>query len=139
MSLRETIFAAIEATVTAACPLASVERMPSGDMQPGTEIAIFDGPMRRVSGEVGSVRREISFRIEGSVAGGDGAEAHAALNTLHAAVVDCLIADPTLGDLVEWIEDGEVNFDLIPLADLRGLFFSQNFTVQFSAPRGLLS
>ena len=141
MSLRGQIFAAIETILVAACPdEAHVEFMPSGDAQEGIEVAIMDGPMRRITGETGSVRREFSFTVHGSLTGvGGGVPVHAALNDLHATVVDALLDDPTLGGLVDLLEDGDSNFDVIPIADMRGIFFTQDFIVQFTAPGGRLS
>jgi hypothetical protein len=65
--------------------------------------------------------------------------AKVAVVDLHAAVVDVLTGEPTLGDLVQTLEDTEGAFGTVHLSDVRILTFDQTFDLEFSAPHGRLS
>lgn len=113
--------------------------MPSGDPSKGQALDIFDDGHSRLTDDTGAIRRAISFRVEGLVSGGDGRSAHEELCQLHAAAVDGLTSEPTLGGLVEFIEDGDCSVDVAAFSNERRLFFSQQFTTQFAVPLGRLS
>lgn len=97
-AVRERIFAAIEARLTALAGVEEVRRMPGGDPTRFPALFIFD------QGDVQNAEEEeadqmafiLSVGIDGFV---DGAAAHTAANALYAAVVEALFPQPVLDGL----------------------------------------
>lgn len=143
MSLTNQIWTKIEARLLQAGqaidPAARVVRNPSGDLTPGTELALHTGTIRRVLSETGAVHRRLTFRIEGSRSGDDPADVAEGIDALHAAAVDALILEPTLDGLAETLEDTNGTFSAVLLSEIRIEVFDQTFELEFPAPQGRLS
>lgn len=135
-AIREQIFDWITGQLAAIAGVQLVERMPSGDPDVFPALEIYDGSQRTAEVEVGSTRYILTVRVEGYVEGGDGADAHAAINELHAAVVAALMSAPPIGGLAEDIEEGDARFTVAELASRKRLGFSAAFSIQFATAFG---
>lgn len=137
MSVRETIFAAVEAALAGVAD--EVERMPSGDASPSAETAlhIFDGGQQVDDHEAGTSRWALTVGIDGYVrTTGGGAAAHAALNALHAATVRAIFAAAPIAGVADEIEEGAMSVVVAPRADNRFLAFSFDLTIFYAHQRG---
>lgn len=136
MSVRETIYAAIEAALLADTSAAEVERMPSTDPISFPALHIMDDGQNQIEGEAGSTRYGLALSVEGYVEGTGGSAMHTQLNMLHAQTVAAIIAligmVPAIGD----IDEGDLRVAVAPLASARRLAFSQDFTITFATRRG---
>lgn len=135
MSVRETIFAAIEAAL-AATGAAEIERMPSGDPMSFDALHIMDDGQGVIEGEAGATHYGMAISIEGYVEGAGGTAMHARLNSLHAATVRAIIGLIPGTPEIEDIEEGDLRVAVAPLASKRRLAFSQDFSITFATRRG---
>lgn len=135
MSVRETIFAAIEAALFAT-NANEIERMPSGDPAGFPALHIMDDGQGQIEGEAAATRYSMAISIEGYVEGTGGSAQHTALNTLHAATVTAIIGLIPTVSVIEDIEEGDLRTAVAPLASGRRLAFSQDFTITFATRRG---
>lgn len=134
MSIRETIFAAIEAALGETNAV-EVQRMPSGDPLSFPALHIMDDGQAQIEGEAGATRYGMAVSVEGYVEG-TGSAMHSAINALHAATVTAIIGlIPTTAE-IEDIEEGDLRVAVAPLSSHRRLAFSQDFTITFATRRG---
>ena len=133
MTVRDTIFAEIEARLT---PLASeVEIEPAGDPVTLPALGITDAGHVVLEREADLTRRLMTITVDGFVDGAGGAAPTAERSALLASVVAALMSDETLGGTVELIEDGALRMFAAELADQRRLGFAQDFEIQFTTSR----
>ncbi|MEA3390026.1 MAG: hypothetical protein U9R64_12250 [Pseudomonadota bacterium] len=135
MSVRETIFAAIE-TALATTGAAEIERMPSGDPMSFPALHIMDDGQGQLEGEAGATRYGMAISIEGYVEGAGGTAMHSAINALHAAMVTAVVGLIPGTPEIEDIEEGDLRVAVAPLASKRRLAFSQDFSITFATRRG---
>jgi hypothetical protein len=114
---------------------AAVELEPSGDPDTFPALGVMVTGAEPIEGECGTIRWQMGLTIEGYVENGDGAEASAERAGLHADAVAAIMADDTLGGLVENVEPGGFRFATAELASSRRLAFSQDFAIQFTTSR----
>lgn len=137
MSVRESIFAAIEAALAGLAD--EVERMPSGDPSPtvNNAVHIFDGGQQLDDAESGTTRWALTVGIDGYVRdAAGGGSAHAALNTLHSNVVQAIFAAAPIAGVTDEIEEGALSVVVAPRADARFLAFSFDLTIFYAHQRG---
>lgn len=133
MTVRDDI---LQAIVEALTPLSrEVEVEPTGDPSQFPGLAVYDDGHIVIEREFDATRYRMGLTVEGYVEGGDGFAPTRERNALHAGAVAALMADDTLGGLVELIEDGELRFMTATLSDARRLAFRQSFDVQFVTQR----
>lgn len=135
MSVRETIFAAIEAALGPTGAI-EIERMPSSDPASFPALHIMDDGQGQLEGEAGATRYGMAISIEGYVEGSGGSAMHTALNTLHAATVAAIIGLIPTVTVIEDIQEGDLRTAVAPLASAARLAFSQDFTITFATRRG---
>lgn len=136
-AIREQIFAAIEAALSAGTEAQEIERMPSGEPMSFPALHIFDdgqGPDQQT--ETYATRYQMGLTIEGFVEGSGGGAMHTALNALYADTVAAIMA---LGDnsaLIEVAEEGDMRTSVVALGSERRLAFSHDFTITYVTRRG---
>ncbi len=135
-AVREQIFAAIEAALTDADFAAEIERMPSAGPTKFPALHIYDGGDIPAVGEAGTDRWEMSVEIEGTVEGGTGAEAHAAMSQLDTSVIETLFVEPVLGGLATEIEAGAIRPLVAERASKRRLGFTRTLIIHYATRRG---
>jgi len=135
-AVRETIFAAVDTALSAITGLGEYERMPSGDPARFPAVHCFDDGDSLIEGEAGTDRWAMSLGIDGYVQGDGGAVAHAAINELHADVIDALFASPVLAELAAEIEVQQVRFLVAERASRRRLAMSMDLTINYATKRG---
>ena len=129
----EKIWLTIDALLT---PLAlEYEREPAGDPNEFPALAGYSQGWARLDGDGMMTRRRLSITIEGYVDGDGGFAPTAERAELAAATVAALMADETLGDLIEQIEDTDLRFTTAVLSEKRRLGFAQDFEIQFTTSR----
>jgi len=133
MTVRDQILAAIEAAIADLATEVEVE--PAGDPSEFPALGITDGGHTVLEHEASLTRRSMTVTIDGFVDGAGGKVPTAERNTLAAAVVAALLADETLGSLVEIIDDGDYRPVTATLSSVRRLGFTQDFEIQFSTSR----
>ena len=111
-----------------------VEIDPAGEPDTFPDLAVFKGPDREIEREADLTRREGLFTVEGSIENVS-PTARAELTALHAAAVAALMADQTLGGVVELIDPGDCRWAPRRLVDLPILTFAQDFSIQFVTRR----
>lgn len=134
--VRERIFAAIEAALVAAGIASEIERMPSAGPTKFPALHIYDGGDSPDTGEAGTDRWAMSVEIEGTVEGGTGPEAHAAMNLLDAQVIQSLFVEPVLGGLATEIEADALRPLVAERASKRRLGFTRTLTIHYATRRG---
>jgi hypothetical protein len=136
MAKREAIFAAIEARLNSIASVLEVQRMASGDPSRFPALFIEDGGQRVTDGEPQSSRYTMDVAIEGFVEGGDGSDAHAAINTLYADTVRALF-DDSIADALNAATISEVamRVQTASLGDRRRMGFQIDFEIEFAAAR----
>jgi len=135
-SVREQIFARIEWQLNAVYAAQEIERMPSSEPAAFPALHIFDGGDEPADGEAGTDRWAMSVEIEGTVEGGTGSEAHAAMNALDAKVIETLFAEPLLDGLVTEIEASSFKPQVVERASRRRLGFVRGLTIFYATRRG---
>ncbi|WP_122927937.1 hypothetical protein [Sphingobium sp. LF-16] len=135
MSVRETIFAAIEAAL-GATGAQEIERMPSSDPLKFDALHIMDDGQAQIEGEAGATRYGMAISIEGYVEGSGGSAMHTRLNNLHASTVAAVLGLIGVVPAIEDIEEGDLRPAVAPLASKARLAFSQDFTITFATRRG---
>lgn len=125
----------VEAALLTIGGIDMVDIEPSGEPDTFPNLAIFQGSNRLLEREAGLQRREMILRVEGTIERGDGREARAERNALHAETVRAIMEDETLGGVVELIEPGDTQFTPAPFASVERLMFSQDFLIQFVTNR----
>lgn len=108
---------------------------PVGDPDLFPALEIYDGGDVVLEREAGATRRRLTVTIEGYVERGDGTEATAERNALHAATVRAVMADETLDGLVEVIDPGDRRTGTATLAEHRRLMFGQDFAIDYATDR----
>lgn len=136
MTVRESIFAEIEARLLTVSGIGSVERMPSGDPDQFPSLAIFDGNQEVIEEGMDHTRHGLTVVIEGFVEGSSGSNVHAALSQLYADTVVALVNEPPLNGLAETISEAGMRVSVAELASKRRLGFGLDFTIEFSTQRG---
>ncbi|USI71618.1 hypothetical protein [Sphingomonas morindae] len=135
--LREQIWAEIERRLGAIDGVAEVEREPSAEPISFNALHLEDAGQRTIDGSAGATWYQLAVTIRGYVEGGAGAEAHAALNQLHADTVAALMADePPLGGLAETIDEGAMQVQVATAASERRLMFLLDLELTFATRRG---
>lgn len=135
-TVRDSILAAIVVRLQAMTPTpASIKIEPTGDPDKFDAIEIYDGGDTLTEREAMLDRWSMDLTITGIVQGGGGTAPTAARNALDAHVVAALMADDTLGGLVEQIEAGDRRNSTAVLAEHRRLGFDREFTIQFTTQR----
>ena len=134
MTVRDNIDAAIEAALLTVPGPARVDIDPPGEPDTFPDLAVFKGPDREIEREAHLSRREGLYTVEGSIENAT-STARAELTALHAAAVAALMADQTLGGVVEMIDPGDCRWAPRRLVDLPILTFAQDFTIQFVTVR----
>jgi hypothetical protein len=135
-TVRDAIFARIEAALLPLVEDGGVELEPSGDPDIFPSLSVFDGGHRFIEREAGLTRRVLDFTVEGYVEAGDGSEAMAARNLLQAQAVAAIMAGDTFGGIIEMVEDGDLRMATATLASRRRLMFAQDFAIEFVTARG---
>lgn len=135
-AIREQIFAKIEELLGTISGIGEVERMPSGDPSAFPALYIFDEGHTLAEEEAGTTRYALSVSIDGYVKGGDGAESHAALNTLYSAVIAKLVTEPPIDGLAEEITEVDMKPTVAARASERRLAFALDLTIYFATERG---
>ena len=135
-AIREQILAWIAAAHVALPSQPEVERDPSADPTRYPSYGIVDGGQEPIEREAGTVRYELTVKIEGYVEGGSGTEACAARNALYADTVAIMMAEPPINGLAELVEEGRLVCDTAELASKRRLGFLVDFTIQYATRRG---
>lgn len=133
---RELIFEAVDTAIAAIALAPFVSRMAKGDPSHFPAINVVDGGQRVTEEEAQVTRYTLDLQIEGFVEDSGDAASHAALNELHAQVVEALRTEPLLGGLAEELLEGELMVDVAQLASEDRLAFIQNFIVVFATPAG---
>jgi hypothetical protein len=136
-AVREQIFAAVETLLREIDDVLEVERMPSGDPGQFPALHIFDQGDKLTEGEAGTDRWEMAIGLDGYVSGGDGAEAHGAINALYSAVVEALFPEPVLGGLAHEIAVQAVQFVVADRGNARRLAFSADISIFYATRRGM--
>ena len=135
-AVRELIFAAIEAALTQAGIAQEIERMPASGPSRFPALHIYDGGDSPETGEAGTDRWALSVEIEGTVEGGTGPEAHAAMNLLDAQAIEALFVEPVLGGLATEIEAGALRPLVAARASKRSVGFTRTLTIYYATRRG---
>lgn len=134
-TLADDIDAAISAALATVPGDPEIEVEPAGDPSRFPALGVYNGGWRPLEREAGLIRWEMTLFVEGFVQGGGGAAPTAARNALHAAAVAAIMADETLGGLVELIDLGDLNKSSAVMASQRRLSFGQDFLIQFTTSR----
>jgi hypothetical protein len=133
---REAIFAWTDEQLASETSAVEIERMASADPSAFPSLNIEDGDqINDPDSEPGSNRYTLTIAIEGYVAGGDGAEAHAAASELYREVVSAMMVEPPCGGLAEEITEKRALFAVAVLADERRIGFVVEFDIVFVADR----
>lgn len=137
-AIREQIFAAIDARLSAIAGVEQYERMPSGDPTRFNALFVFDdGDVPAEDGEeAGTTRKRLSVGVDGYVKGGTGAAAHAAAHALYAAVIEALFPEPVLDGLADEIEELGLKFTVAERANERRIAFSLDLGIHYATRRG---
>ncbi len=133
MTVRDQIIGAIEMAI--ADLAVEVEVEPAGDPSEFPALGITDAGHSVLEHEATLTRRSMTVTIDGFVDGAGGKAPTAERNALLGAVVAALMADETLGGIVELIEDRDLRLFTATLASVRRLGFAQDFEIQFSTSR----
>lgn len=136
---RERIFGELATRLQAIAGLGEFQRMPSGEPARFPALFLFDGGHQPAQGgeESGTQRQALSIGIDGYVAGGGGADAHAAINALYAAVIEALFPEPVLGGLANEITEDGFTVTVAERASVRRLAFELQLTVHYATRRGM--
>ena len=134
-TVRDRIDAAIGAALGTVLPAASIEFEPEGDANAFPGLAIYVHGDQSIEREAVIDRRSLELTVEGYVAEGGGTDGKAARNDLHSRAVAALMADDTLGGLVELIEPGDRRNTRLEFDQIGRLTFAQDFTLQFTTSR----
>lgn len=113
----------------------AVSLEPNGDSDIFPALDVYDDGDTVITEEASVTRRRLAIRIEGFVQRGDGTEATAERNALHAGTVRAVMADETLGGLVEVISAGDRRTGSAILAEHRRLMFGQDFAIDYATDR----
>ena len=136
MTVKDAILAEIKVRLLAMDPApASVEIEPSGDPDEFDAIELYDDGDVILERDAACTRKQMSLRLSGMVEGSAGDAPTAARNDLHARCVAALLADGSLGGLVELIDEGDRRNATAILAEKRRLGFDQDFSIQFTTMR----
>jgi hypothetical protein len=114
---------------------AAVDIEPVGDPDIFPAVEIYDGGDVVLERESAVTRRRLTLTIEGYVQRGDGTEATAERNALHASVVREIMTDETLGGIVEVIDPGDRRTGTATLSEHRRLMFGQDFAIDYATDR----
>lgn len=136
VAVREQIFNEIEQRLGEVEGIGEVERQPSGDPASFPALAIFDSGQQLTESDAINNWYQLEVTIDGTVEGGSGPEAHAALNALYVSIVQALVTEPPLGGLAETIDEGALRVDVAELASERRLNFSLDLSITFPTRRG---
>jgi hypothetical protein len=134
-TIRDHIGDALAAALATVPDVAEIDIEPDGDPTRFDALALYDGGHQVVEREAGLIRCRGTWTIEGYVTGGSGAIARAARNRLHAAAVAAIMADDTLGGLVELVEPEDLRLTTATLASSRRLMFAQDIAIEFTMLR----
>lgn len=135
-AVRELVFAAVEAALRTIAGVKEIQRMSAGDPSRYPALFIEDGGQGSdPNSEPDATRYDLTVQIEGFVAGGDGNTAHAEMNALYVSVVETLMADATLLDLVEQLDEGALRPATAVLASKRRIGFLLDFNIVFVGGR----
>lgn len=135
MTVRNAIFAEIEARLNAIPGVQRVEREPTGDPDAFPYLSITDGGHVPLEKGQGSTRYGLSVEVEGYVEGSGGTETHEALGALYADTVAALLTEPPLGGLAEEISEDGLRVAVADLANRRRMGFGLSIYVEFSNRR----
>jgi hypothetical protein len=133
MTVRDRILTAIVAALEGLAPEIEIE--PSGDPSEFPSIALIDSGHTVLEREATLTRREMALTVSGFVEGEGGDAPSAERSALHAAIVAAIMADETLGGVVELVDDGDLRMSTAVLASQRRLGFDQDFAIQFTTSR----
>lgn len=136
MTVRNAIFAEIEARLNAVPGVQRVEREPTGDPDVFDYLSIADGGQTVLEKGFDTTRYGLSVEIEGYVEGSSGDSTHEALSALYATTVAALLTEPPLGGLAEEISEDSLRVATANLANKRRMSFGLSIYVEFSNKRG---
>ena len=134
MTVRDDIDDGIEAALLTVPGPRGVDFDPPGEPDTFPDLAVFRGNDHEIERESHLSRRVGLFTVEGSVQN-TGRAARRDLTALHAAAVAAMMADQTLGDVVEMIDPGDCRWMPRKLTDISILTFAQDFDIQFVTAR----
>jgi hypothetical protein len=113
----------------------AVSLEPNGDSDIFPALEIYDSGDVVLEHESAVTRRRLTLTIEGYVEREDGAAATGERNALHANLVRAIMADETLGGIVEVIDPGDRRTGTAMLAEHRRLMFGQDFAIDYATDR----
>lgn len=134
-TVADSIDAAFAAAIANVSGNPEIEIEPAGDPSRFPALGVLGGDWQPLEREANLVRWQAITTVEGFVQGGGGEAPTAERNALHANVVASIMADETLGGVVELIELGDLRRSTAVLAADRRLSFAQDFIVQFTTSR----
>lgn len=135
-SVCDLILAAIATALGGIVPApVSVEIEPAGDPPGGTCLEIYEGDDEPDERECSIIRWSKSVTVTGFVDTDASAAPTEARTALRDAVHRAVMADETLGGLVEQIEPGRVVRHTAVLSSIRRLGFNAEFTITFTTRR----
>jgi hypothetical protein len=108
---------------------------PNGDSDIFPALDVFDDGDTLILEGSSTTERMLAVRIEGFSENEDGTEATAERNALHASLIRAVMADETLGGLVESISPGDRRTGAAILAERRRLMFGQDFAIKYAIDR----
>jgi hypothetical protein len=108
---------------------------PDGDPDIFPALEVYDNGDVVLEQESAVTRRRLTLTIEGFAQRGDGNEATAERNALHANTVRAIMADETLGGIVEVIDPGDRRTGTATLSEHRRLMFGQDFAIDYATGR----
>lgn len=135
-AVREAIIADVATRLAAIPGVSEVQRMPSGDPAAFPALHLFDDGDRPDYAEAGTSAWIMTLGVDGYVRGGDGAAAHAALNSLYADVIETLLEEPVLGGLATEIDVSGFRPTVAERANARRLAFSMDLSIHYATARG---
>jgi hypothetical protein len=134
-TVRDNIDEGLEAALLVVPAIDVVDFDPPGEPDTFPNLAVFRSHDREIEREQYLSRRVGIYTVEGTIASGGGKAANAERTALHAAVVAAIMADQSLGDVVELIDPTDCRWMRAPFASVPRLMFSQDFEIQFVTAR----
>jgi hypothetical protein len=140
MIIRERIIAAVGARLAAIPGLAAIELLPMAQPSEFPSLSIDDLGHQIVESDATHTTYTLNLQLLGQVQGSPGplagADAHAKVNDLYAAVVRALLAAPdrlgeVTGEVVQTIDEGALGIDIAALAQDRMISFTLDIAIQF--------